>query len=104
MTQYYEIQARQIESCAGTVSGLGEHGLANQLWALAARVGTRVIEEPVEPGTIVEDGDGHKWITNGERDWKCLDHDLGQDFMWSWDIVVVDCHPPLRIIEVPSEN
>lgn len=30
--------ADQIASTANTVSGLGEHGLANQLWSLAGRL------------------------------------------------------------------
>lgn len=35
------IMARQIESTANLVSGLGEHGLANQLWALAGKLRAR---------------------------------------------------------------
>lgn len=30
--------ARTVESCGNMVSGLGEHGLASSLWALASRI------------------------------------------------------------------
>lgn len=41
MTSTDIIMARQIESTGNIVSGLGEHGLANQLWALAHRLRER---------------------------------------------------------------
>lgn len=36
-----KVIARQLDSAANTLSGLGEHGLANQVWAVANRIRNR---------------------------------------------------------------
>ena len=49
----YRVMAHQIESTGNIVSGLGEHGLANQLWALAGRLRERDNSDPGDNDTVL---------------------------------------------------
>lgn len=96
MTQYFELAAQQMESEANRLSGIGEHGHASKLWAEAARIGTRIPEEP-EGVAVAVDGKGHRWATVGNGEWYCLDHDHELNIAWNWDLLIEECVPPLKV-------